>query len=89
MNDIDTIKSKSAASVTDGREAYSDQTDIPIRYESTVFTIKDNVRTIRGCLIGLTGSVAVLGNPNELIINPHIMGGARLTIDKSNLEILK
>lgn len=66
------------------------QSDIPVEYEPIVFRVNDSVRVTRGYLMGLCGEVKSCSEALcELVIQIDILGGAKLTIPKSDLEIIK
>lgn len=66
------------------------QSDIPVEYDPTVFKVEDTVRIVRGNLMGLTGKVLECGNESaELIVNLSLLGGAKLKIEKINLEVIR
>lgn len=65
------------------------QTKIPVEFNPNIFHIHQNVRIIRGPLIGLLGEVL---NPMEdsadVLILIEGLGGVKLTTNKSNLEAI-
>lgn len=66
------------------------QSDIPVEYDPSIFKVDDTVRVVRGNLMGLTGKVLESGDGlAELIVNLPLLGGARLKIEKINLEVIK
>lgn len=66
------------------------QSDIPIEFDSNIFKVEDDVRVIRGKLIGLTGKVIEISEElSELIVYLPLLGGAKLRIEKINLEVIK
>lgn len=66
------------------------QSELPVSFITTSYKPGDKVRVIRGCLSGLEGEmVALKPGKTELIVNLNYLGCARVSIDKSNLELLK
>lgn len=66
------------------------QSELPVSFSDTLYKIGDKVRVIRGCLSGLEGEMMALKpGKTELIVNLNYLGYARVSIDKSNLELLK
>lgn len=66
------------------------QSDIPISFDTGVFSAKNTVRVVRGPLMGLHGEVMKCADgSSELIVSIDFLGGARLKIQKSDLELLK
>ncbi len=65
------------------------QSDIPVEYDPSIFKVNDTVRVVRGNLMGLTGKVLDKGEDiAELVVNLPMLGGARLKIEKINLELI-
>lgn len=66
------------------------QSDTPVEYDPSIFKVDDTVRVVRGNLMGLTGKVLEAGDDlAELIVHLPLLGGAKLKIEKVNLEIIK
>lgn len=66
------------------------QTDVPVEITEVPFKKGNNVRVIRGSLVGLVGKVIDTNNSkSELIVDLEFFGCARLLIDTINLEIIK
>ena len=66
------------------------QSDVPVEITDLPFKKGNNVRVIRGCLVGLVGKVIDSNNTkSELIVDLEFFGCARLLIDTINLEIIK
>lgn len=65
------------------------QTDIPVLFDTSIISVHDTVRIARGPLTGLEGEVVNLRNgTSELIVQIDLLGGARMTIDKIELELI-
>lgn len=65
------------------------QSDFSVTYEPSIFKVNDVVRVIRGKLIGVTGEI--YEDPNgttELTVHIGILGGAKLKISKTDLELI-
>lgn len=66
------------------------QSDIPVSFGPGVFSAKNTVRIVRGPLMGLHGEVMECADgSSELVVSIDFLGGARLKIQKSDLEQLK
>lgn len=66
------------------------QSDIPVSFDAGVFVAKNTVRVTRGPLMGLHGEVMECADgSSELVVSIDFLGGARLKIQKSELELLK
>ena len=66
------------------------QSDAPVEITEVPFKKGNNVRVIRGSLVGLVGKVIDTNNvKSELIVDLEFFGCARLLIDTINLEIIK
>lgn len=66
------------------------QTEIPVSYDGNNFVEQDSVRIIRGPLMGMTGKIIKnVDDKSEILIGIDFLGGARVKIDKINLEVLK
>jgi len=66
------------------------QSDIPVEITEKPFKPGDKVRVVRGNLAGLEGEVMDMNNAkSELIVTLNFIGCARLSIDTSNLKIIK
>ena len=66
------------------------QSDVPVEITEVPFKKGNNVRVIRGSLVGLVGKVIDTNNAkSELIVDLEFFGCARLLIDTINLEIIK
>lgn len=66
------------------------QSDSPVSFDAGVFSVKNTVRVIRGSLMGLHGTVMEYADgSSELVVSIDFLGGARLKIQKSDLELLK
>ena len=66
------------------------QSDVPVEITEVPFKKGNNVRVIRGSLVGLVGKVIDINNArSELIVELEFFGCARLLIDTINLEIIK
>lgn len=65
------------------------QTEIPVLFDPNIFSVHNTVRVVRGPLMGLEGEVVhcKYGTP-ELIVQIDLLGGARMTIDKTEIEII-
>ena len=65
------------------------QTDTPVLFDPNIISVHDTVRVVRGPLAGLEGEVVYCsdGTP-ELIVQIDLLGGARMTIDKTEMELL-
>ena len=65
------------------------QSDYPVTFDPEIFKINDKVRIVRGPLMGLTGEIIKSDDKYlELVIPIGIRGGARLNIEKINVEVL-
>lgn len=65
------------------------QTDIPVLFDNRIIAVRDTVRVVRGPLIGLEGEVINLSNgTSELIVQIDLLGGARMIINKIELELI-
>lgn len=65
------------------------QSDVPVGYDSNIIKVNDNVRVSRGKLMGLCGEVISCSNSMcELIIQIDLLGGARLAIPKTDIEVI-
>lgn len=66
------------------------QSDILVELTSKPLKTGDRVKVVRGSLLGLEGEVIDLkDSKSEIIVNLNFFGYARLTIDRTNLEIIK
>lgn len=68
------------------------QSEIPVDYDPNIVKVKvnDSVRVTRGKLIGLCGEVKSCSDSLcELIIQIDLLGGARLKIPKTDIEVIK
>ena len=66
------------------------QSDSPVSFDAGVFSVKNTVRVTRGPLMGLHGTVMEYADgSSELVVSIDFLGGARLKIQKSDLELLK
>lgn len=66
------------------------QSDIPVVISAMSFKTGDKVRVIRGSLIGLEGDIINL-NPTqtEFVVALDVFGCAKLSIDSTNVEVIK
>lgn len=66
------------------------QTNTPVLFDPNIISVHDTVRVVRGPLAGLEGEVVYCndGTP-ELIVQIDLLGGARMTIDKTEMEVIK
>ena len=65
------------------------QTEMPVEFDTTAFAINQNVRIIRGHFIGMIGEIRhSTPDSAEVILGIDGLGGAKLNIKKSDLEIL-
>ncbi|MDE6523214.1 MAG: UpxY family transcription antiterminator [Muribaculaceae bacterium] len=65
------------------------QTEIPVLFDPNLFSVHNTVRVVRGPLNGLEGEVIHCNNDSsELIVQIDLLGGARMTIDKKELELI-
>lgn len=65
------------------------QSDVPVDYDPNIFKVNDSVRVSRGKLMGLCGEVKSCSDSMcELIIQIDLLGGARLKIPKTDIEII-
>lgn len=65
------------------------QTDIPVLFDTRIIAVHDTVRVVRGPLTGLEGEVVNLNNgTSELVVQIDLLGGARMTIEKIELELI-
>lgn len=65
------------------------ESDVPVVFEQTEFKQLDMVRVIRGNLSGLEGEVVRTNDgQTKLIISIDILGGATVTIDPIDLEVI-
>lgn len=66
------------------------QTDTPVLFDPNIISVHDTVRVVRGPLAGLKGEVVNCNNgTSELIVQIDLLGGARMTVDKIELELMK
>ena len=66
------------------------QSDIPITFEEVPFKVHDRVMIIRGHLKGIEGEVLrTRDDKSEVIVRVDLFGAARMTIDSTELELLK
>ena len=62
------------------------QSDIPISFDTGVFSAKNTVRVVRGPLMGLQGEVLECADgSSELIVSIDFLCGARVKIQKSDM----
>ncbi len=65
------------------------QTEIPVLFDPNIFSVHNTVRVVRGPLTGLEGEVVYCNSDTpELIVKIDLLGGARMIIDKKELEII-
>lgn len=65
------------------------QSDLPVNFTPTLFKVNDNVRVIRGPLIGLEGHITRKSDgTHALSVALSILGGAVIIIDPNDVEIL-
>lgn len=65
------------------------QSYVPVDYEPNMVGVNDNVRVKRGKLMGLCGAVKSCSESKwELIIQIDLLGGAKLTIPKTDIEVI-
>lgn len=65
------------------------QTDTPVLFDPDIISVHDTVRVVRGPLAGLKGEVVNCNNgTSELIVQIDLLGGARITVDKIELELI-
>lgn len=65
------------------------QTEIPVLFDPNLFSVHNTVSVVRGPLHGLVGEVIHCNNDtSELIVQIDLLGGARMTIDKKELELI-
>lgn len=64
------------------------QTEIPVLFDPNLFSVHNTVRVVRGPLQGLEGEVIHCNDTSELIVQIDLLGGARMTIDKKELELI-
>lgn len=63
------------------------QSDYTVEFETGLFSIRDNVRIIRGNLCGVCGEVMnVYDNKALIVVKIDGLGGAKLTVNKQDLE---
>ena len=66
------------------------QSEYPVSFDPSILKINDKVRVIRGPLQGLTGEITNCDDKLvELVVPNGIRGGARLNIEKINVEVLE
>lgn len=66
------------------------QSDVPVDYDPNIVKVNDCVRITRGKLIGLCGEVKSCSDSLcELIIQIDLLGGAKLRIPKTDIEVIK
>lgn len=66
------------------------QSDISVDFVPDVFKVKDNVRITRGGLMGICGEIRSCSVSHcDLIIPIGLLGGAILTVPKTDIEIIK
>lgn len=66
------------------------QSDIPISFTDTRFSLHDKVTVIRGGLKGVEGRIIGTNNgKSEVIVEIELLGSAKMTIDTSELKLTK
>lgn len=66
------------------------QSDIPISFTDTRFSLHDKVIVIRGGLKGVEGKIIGTNNgKSEVIVEIELLGSAKMTIDTSELKLIK
>ncbi len=66
------------------------QSESPVDFDTSAFHINTNVRVVRGPLMGLEGQVISSDNESsEIIVRIGILGGARMSIGKIDLELIQ
>lgn len=66
------------------------QSDVLVDYDPNIVRVNDSVRVTRGKLMGLCGEVKSCSESHcELIIQIDLLGGAKLKIPKTDIEIIK
>lgn len=65
------------------------QSDYPVSFDSNYFKVNDKIRIVRGSLMGLTGEVLGYNETtSEVMISVGILGCAKMTINKAELELI-
>jgi len=66
------------------------QTDVPVLFDPSIFFVHDTVRVVRGPFVGLIGEIVCCNDGTlELIVQIDLLGGAKMTIDKTEIELIK
>ncbi len=66
------------------------QSDIPIVFEEVPLKVNDRVMIIRGHLKGVEGEVLqTIEGKSEVIVRVDLFGAAKMTIDTTELELIK
>lgn len=66
------------------------QSDIPVDYDPNIVKVNDSVRVTRGKLMGLCGEVKSCSDSlYELIVQIDLLGGAKLIIPKTDVDVIK
>lgn len=66
------------------------QSDVPVLFEKTEYKQLDKVRIIRGNLQGLEGRIyRTNGGMTKLMVSINFLGGAIVTINPSDIEIVR
>lgn len=63
------------------------QSDIPVSIDMSALPVNEDVRILRGPLMGIKGKVIeTSADESEVLVNLHVLGGARIKIKRINLE---
>lgn len=66
------------------------QSDNPVLFEKTEYKQLDKVRIIRGKLQGLEGRIyRINGSMTKLVVSINFLGGATVTINPLDIEIIR
>ena len=66
------------------------QSNYQVTFDPTIITVNDTVRVVRGSLIGITGQIEYCPNGStELTIRIDLLGGARVKINRYEMELIK
>ena len=65
------------------------QTEIPVLFDHNIFSVHNTVRVVRGPLAGLEGEVVHCDdNIQEVIVQIDLLGGAKMAINKTEIELI-
>lgn len=65
------------------------QTQIPVFFEPNIFSVHDIVRVVRGPFLGLVGEIICCSDGTfELIVKIDLLGGAKMAINKTEIELI-